>query len=180
MKYLLPLATLFMTACTDSDKEDATEEEEGNFSPSEGLWILPEPTMTSDTCDFGDDGGDTGGGDTGGDTDGDGDTASLTLGENGAFTLVIGPDSEDSQSFECMLDAQDFTCANSGEEPMDGLDANLVMAMTVSGSFSSADAFTGGMAMNISCTGADCAMLADFGVELPCSMEGNVEGTFVE
>jgi hypothetical protein len=178
MKYLLPLATLLMTACLDTDKEDTEEEEEeeaSNFSPSEGMWTLPEPNITSDTCGFEDDGGDSGE-----DDDEDDGSASLTLGENGAFTIVLEPDSEDPQSLACTLDAQNFTCSTSEEEAMDGVDATLVMAMNLSGSFSSADAFTGGIGMDVSCTGADCAMLAEFGMELPCSMEGDVEGTFVE
>ena len=176
MKYLLPLATLLMTACLDSDKEDEEEEkeveEDNNFSPSEGQWILPEPTITSDTCGFEDDGDDTAGD--------DGWICSLTLGENGSFTLLLDPDSEDPQSLACTLDTQNFTCSSSTEEAMDGADAVLTMAMNLSGSFSSADAFTGGIGMDVSCTGADCAMLAQFGMELPCSMEGDVEGTFVE
>ena len=178
MKYLLPLATLLMTACLDSDEldtgDEAEEEEVNNFSPSEGLWTLPEPNMTLDTCGFSED--DEGGEDT------DDDTSSplLTLGDDGAFTIVLGPDSEDSQSLACTLDAQNFTCGMSEESPMDGMDAVLTMEMNLSGSFSSADAFTGGMGMDMSCTGPDCAMLAEFGMELPCSMEGDVEGTFAE
>lgn len=178
MKYLLPLATLLMTACLDSDKED-TEEATSDFAPSEGLWTIPEPNFTSDTCGFEDDGEDTGG-DTGEDTDDGDSSASLTLGENGAFTIVLEPDSDESQSLACTLDAQNFTCSSSTEEAMDDIDATLVMAMNLSGSFSSADAFTGGMGMGVSCTGADCAMFAEFGMELPCSMEGDVEGTFAE
>ena len=176
MKYLLPLATLLMTACLDSDKEEEEEveeeEEASNFSPSEGMWTLPEPNLTSDTCGFEDEGGDTG--------EDDGWICSLTLGENGAFTIVLDPDSDEAQSLACTLDAQNFTCSSSTEDAMDDIDATLVMAMNLSGSFSSADAFTGGIGMDVSCTGADCAMFAEFGMELPCSMEGDVEGTFAE
>ncbi len=68
MKYVLPLATLLMTAWLDSDKEDTDEEEKEekeekettDFTPSEGLWAVPSPEFTSDTCGFGDE-GDTGG-----------------------------------------------------------------------------------------------------------------------
>jgi hypothetical protein len=182
MKYLLPFATLFMIACLDSDKADTGEEDEtSDFSPSEGLWTLPEPNITADTCGFDEGGEDTGEEDGGEDTGGDdGGDAMITLGENGAFTLLLDPDSEDPQSLACTLDAQNFTCTASEEEAMDGIDAVLTMAMNISGSFSSANEFTGSIGMDVSCTGADCAMLANFGMNLPCSMEGDMEGAFVE
>ena len=37
MKYLLPLATLLMTACTDSDKEDGTEERSTMYAMASNL-----------------------------------------------------------------------------------------------------------------------------------------------
>lgn len=182
MKYLLTFATLMTAACFNTGKEDTGEEEEEEeetaFAPSEGLWEAAEPEITGGDCDFGDDEEE----DTGEEEEeGDEDHMNLTINDDGTFSITPLEDDEEAFTFNCTLSGMDFICdPTTMEEPMDGGDMTLVQEMVFSGTFSSETAFTGGLVMDMSCVGADCASLADFGIVLPCSMTGTVEGSFVE
>jgi hypothetical protein len=73
-----------------------------------------------------------------------------------------------------------FVCAEFHPPPedMEGVDASLSIAMNVTGLFTDADNFTATVEMDVSCVGADCGMLADYGMDLPCSQTIEIAATF--
>lgn len=185
MKYLLTFATLMMTACLDTEKEDSDDEDEeeeetSSFTPSEGLWLV-DVTITEDSCGFFS--GEEGGMDT---AEESADEMTLTNTGDGSFSVTMdGGTDENGQEMEdyvftCSLLGKSFTCDPSTNSFEITPDSIISQSMNFSGSFSSAIVFSGNTQIDVSCEGTDCAGLADFGFELPCSASGEAEGSFVE
>jgi hypothetical protein len=156
---LLPLA---LVACGDKTDDTASESEETTetaFAPQEGGWDVTEPVVTEDTCGMGEE-----------ETTGEGTVATLTLTGDAVYSLTIGEDT-DSMTFTCTLAGMDLTCdpiSESESEPE--ADMTFTTTFSVSTTFSSETELAGNLGMDMSCEGADCAMLEQFGMTMPCGV----------
>ena len=156
---LMPLALM---ACGDKTEDTAGEEGETvTVEPQEGGWTMTSIEFTTDTCGM-DEGGDTGAAD---------DTAALNLTKNddGSYSLLLDED----LTFACSLSGSDFSCDPlvMSEEDSD-MDMTFTQTFNIGGVFASNTEFNGDVGMDMTCEGADCAMLADFGMTMPCGMAG--------
>lgn len=160
---LLPLA---LVACGDktddtaSESEETTEEAtEDAFAPQEGGWDVTEPVVTEDTCGMGEE-----------ETTGEGTVATLTMTGDAAYSLAIGEEG-DSMTFTCTLAGMDLTCdplSESESEPE--ADMTFTTTFSVSTTFSSETELVGNLGMDMTCEGADCAMLEEMGMTMPCGV----------
>ena len=157
---LMPLALM---ACGDKTEDTATTEEETTetaIEPQEGGWTMTDLEFTTDTCEMGNNEWDP--------------TLDLTGNDDGSYTLVL----DDDISLTCNMSGADFACdpLSTTEE---GQDANMVMTqtITINAVFSSNTAFNGDVGMEMTCEGDGCATLADFGMTMPCSLEGTFAAT---
>ena len=162
---LIPLALM---ACGDKTEDTAEEGGEATVQPQEGAWTMSEIAFISDTCGF-DDGPD--------DTGSNGSEASmmnLTLNTDGSYSLEV----DEELDFSCNLSGQEFTCDTlemSESEP--DADMTFISTFNISGTFTTNTAFNGDVGMEMTCDGADCEGLAEFGMNLPCSMAGTFTAT---
>jgi len=164
---LMPLALM---ACGDKTEDTATNEDgettETAIEPQEGGWTMTDLEFTTDTCGM--DEGDTGS------SEPEPAALNLTANADGSYTLVL----DDEISLTCNMSGADFACdpLSMTEEDQD---PNMVLTqtITINAVFSSNTAFNGDVGMEMSCEGSDCAMLADFGMTMPCSMEGTFAAT---
>lgn len=162
---LMPLALM---ACGDKTEDTAETEDETTVQPQEGAWTMSEIDFSSDTCGF-EDGPD----DTGSDESED-SMMNLTLNEDGSYGLLV----DDELTFSCALSGSTFTCDTlevSESEP--DSDMTFISTFNISGTFTTNTDFNGDVGMDMACDGADCAMLAEFGMTLPCSMSGTFTAT---
>jgi hypothetical protein len=161
---LMPLALI---ACGDKTDDTSTEggEETASVQPQEGAWTMTSIEFTTDTCGM--DEGDTGATD---------DTAALNLtkNEDGSYTMVV----DEELTLSCALSGADFTCdpVTMSEEDADA-GMTFIQTINLSGVFESNTAFNGDIGMEMSCEGENCAMLEQFGMTMPCSMEGTFAAT---
>jgi len=130
---------------------------EPDIEPRDGTWNFHGSDAIDDTCMFDQLSVDNPG------------TFALTNNGDGTFTV------DDSQNvFDCTLDGADFSCPSRlfGEQDVGtqfGLDAIVHYNVTVTGSFSTANAMSGRQQIEIECVGADCNGLAALAmVTLPC------------
>ena len=161
---LMPLALM---ACGDKTEDTAGEEGETvTVEPQEGGWTMTDLEFTTDTCGM--DEGDTGS------SEPEPAALNLTANADGSYTLVL----DDEISLTCNMSGADFACdpLSMTEEDQD---PNMVLTqtITINAVFSSNTAFNGDVGMEMSCEGSDCAMLAEFGMTMPCSMEGTFAAT---
>ena len=162
---LMPLALM---ACGDKTEDTSEEGGETAVQPQEGAWTMSEIDFISDTCGFEDGPGDTGS------SEPETSTMNLTLNEDGSYGLLV----DDELTFSCALSGSAFTCDPlevSEAEP--DSDMTFISTFNISGTFTTNTAFNGDVGMDMACDGADCAMLADFGMTLPCSMSGTFTAT---
>ncbi len=156
---LMPLALI---ACGDKTEDTAGEEGDAvTVEPQEGGWTMTSIEFTSDTCGMEDE-GDTGEVDN---------TAALNLTKNddGSYTLLL----DEELSFACSVSGSDFSCepAVMTESEQDA-DMTFTQTFTLGGVFASNTELNGDVGMDMTCEGADCAMLAEVGFTMPCSMVG--------
>lgn len=182
MKYLFTFATLMMAACLDSEKEDTPEEENENnesssLQPQEGSWLV-NINITEDSCGFF---ADQGGLDTGEQA---GDEMTITNTGSNKFSVTMdggtdeaGQELEDNV-FSCSTSGQTFTCTPSTSEIELSETSVIEYTMSFRGSFSSPTELSGTTRLDADCVGADCGMLSDFGLALPCSASGSATGYF--
>lgn len=138
----------------------------GDFSPTEGHYNTV-TAVNSDTCGMSS---------MGGATDGAG---GFTLTHDGGadWTLTTDATTTDTgtsggTAIACTLSGHDLTCGPSNEETSFadlGMDATLVLAMTLQATFASSSDAGGTATYDATCTGADCATLSMFGITLPCA-----------
>lgn len=162
---LMPLALM---ACGDKTEDTAEESGDATVQPQEGAWSMTEIEFVSDTCGFEDGPDDTGS------SDADTSMMNLTLNTDGTYGLVV----DEELTFTCTLSGSDFTCEPlemSESEP--DSDMTFISKFNISGTFPTNTSFDGNVNMEMTCDGADCASLADFGMTLPCSMEGTFTAT---
>mgnify|MGYP003960143035 FL=1 len=161
---LMPLALM---ACGDKTEDTATEEAvEATIEPQEGGWTMTDLEFTTDTCGMTEE--DTGSSEL------EPATLDLTKNTDGTYTLIL----DDDMSLTCNIGGADFACDPLSMTDEDQ-DPNMVLTQTMSinAVFSSNTAFNGDVGMEMSCEGSDCAMLADFGMTMPCSLEGTFAAT---
>lgn len=171
-------AGLFLASCgskddTGPDDTDDTEVEQV-FAPSEGTYEGTNEVL-EDNCDFPED-------DSGAPLD---ETTSFSLHtvetETNTFKITLA---DNGGTYTCTWDdAQDFACEPLvvGSEDLSSadLDAVVISTGTVSGSLG-VDTVEGTQHVDFTCEGDDCAKLADFGFNLPCSITAGYQATLQE
>lgn len=174
---------LVLAACGDKDDDTSTDDtstdtqvEEEPFEPQAGTYETTNEVI-EDTCNFPSD-------DTGMDTGGD-DISTFEVGDvdvvTATFTITL---ENDGGTYTCSWDTnQDFTCDPLvlGTEDLSGLgmDAIVTTTGTAQGSLEVSSS-AGTQKIDVTCEGADCAALADFGFNLPCSITGSFQATLQE
>ena len=107
-------------------------------------------------------------------TDPDGNFTIVSTGE-GTFTVDDG-----DVLFDCTVSGSAFNCPERLTETIDAspLDAIVSVHVSITGTFSSANAASGRQTANVSCVGADCATAgAAVGVTFPCSVSETFTAT---
>ena len=158
------LLSLVLTGCgVDTAENTDTADENDTFTPTAGQWVNTDE-VSSGTCDFSDGSEDTG--------TVDDDFFDIEDNGDGTFRLFdegVGDDFD--TDLTCTRTDMAFVCDEFSAPPqvMDGSDASLNLTMNVTGTFTDAENFTATAEIDMSCVGADCDMLSDYGFELPCS-----------
>lgn len=166
MKIWTVLLPVVLLACGDKSEDTATTEEEVvNMTPQEGAWTMTDLEFTTDTCGFGEDTG-----------SGEPEPAAMNLVKNtdGSYKLTLDEDTE----FACSLSGANFTCepkVMTEEDAEAGI--TVTTTLTLGSVFSSNTAMSGNVGMDMTCSGDNCAMLAQFGMTLPCGMAGTFNAT---
>lgn len=168
MKAFTLLMPLALIACGEKSEDTAAEEttEEAAFAPQEGGWDVSALNITEDTCGMGD-----------GEGDDEGGLANLTKNEDGSYLLAVGEEG-DMMEFTCSLGGMELTC-DAITEVEEDTDSQMTWttSMEIGVTFTSETELDGSMGMDVSCEGEGCAMLADLGMTMPCSINGEFTAT---
>ncbi|MBW2261611.1 MAG: hypothetical protein JRG91_06520 [Deltaproteobacteria bacterium] len=154
----IALAASFVAAGCGSDGNGG-----GTINPNSGTWLFVPGSIVDDTCEYADP-----------PTDPSGDFAMLSTGD-GTFTVNDG-----DVVFDCTVSGSAFNCPERLTETIDAspLDAIVSVHVSITGTFSSANAASGRQTANVTCVGADCAAAgAAVGVTFPCSVSETFTAT---
>ena len=83
-------------------------------------------------------------------------------------------------SLPCTAGGAMVTCAYSDTQAADGVDYTITQEMAMELVWDSNTSFAGYQTMNVSCEGADCSLLEDYGYSFPCSVESDIVGAMAE
>lgn len=172
LQFTLPILLISCTSGKDVDDTGSTDTAEdvlyggGAFAPQEGTWDVGSG-VSDEACGLYEDEDDAG------------EEIILTMDEDGQGFTFHQPGDAPEDMTNCTLSGMNFDCDFSDDEdfgePMDfseaGLDAVVTMSFDFTGLFSSASVATVSQTFEISCEGADCDSLVDFGFEMsmPCT-----------
>ena len=99
---------------------------------------------------------------------------SIVFNDDGSVVL----DGDDS--LPCTADGATVTCAFSDTQTADGADYAITQDVATELVWDSNTSFAGFQTMSVSCEGADCSFLEDYGYSFPCSVEWDLLGAMAE